>query len=201
MSDTSRTDKAFATGIANATHWQEDHDAIRAVCCQLERELAEARNAALEEAAALCHAIAMEAFTEREKQRNGDCDYVSISEETGRYIGAEECERAILALKNAAPKSAEEQDFSIFDEALALTEQAVGASSPNRADDDFRKMRLGGLYDALLHAAPARTTGWEVHLTDEHRGALLAFVRRELSQFERHGEGSSSVSTEPWRPT
>ena len=81
---------------------------------ELERELAKAEAAlagAFEQAAKVCHEIAMEAFTEREAQRNGDCDYVSISEETGRYIGAEECERAIRKLAQAqAERAAKDEE-------------------------------------------------------------------------------------------
>ena len=67
-----------------------------------ERKLATAQAAERKRCAELCHRIAMAAFAEREKQQNGDFDHCSISEETGRYVAAEECEREIRALGPAA---------------------------------------------------------------------------------------------------
>ena len=82
----------------------------REIIENLERALAaavaqrdKAREDALEEAAKICHTIAIRAFIEREAQRNGDFDHCSISEETGRYESAEECEREILKLRYKKP--------------------------------------------------------------------------------------------------
>ncbi len=66
-------------------------------------------------------------------------------------------------------------------------------------EEAMRRLRLESLLADLTNAIPAfASSGWEIRISDEHRMALLAFVRAELDRPPREAGHADMAADRAW---